>query len=91
MVELLRGNLIKGGGNPKEMQMRVLIKGRKYIVKAGETMNHKISTSIKQIIDNQTMKWIDPINTMQTIKILINFKKPKNKKTTLLNFKETFF
>lgn len=56
MAELLRGNLIKGGGNPKEMQMRVLIKGRKYIVKAGETMNHKISTSIKQIIDNQTMK-----------------------------------
>jgi hypothetical protein len=73
------------------MRVKVYIKDRKCIVRAGGTMSSKISMKIKIIIGNKFKIWIDPINIMQTIEILINFKKPKNKKSQLLNFKATYF
>jgi hypothetical protein len=63
------------------MRVKVLTKGRKYIVKAGGIMRSKIFMKIKLIIDNKIKKRIDPINKIQPIEISINFWIHKNKRS----------
>ena len=53
MAGQLRGNQTKEVENQKKMRVKVHIKGRKCIVRAGGTMSSKMSMKIKIIIGNK--------------------------------------
>ena len=94
MVESLRGKAKREGGNPGKIRMKMPIKDREFKVKDGWTMNFKILMKLIIIIIGikliiKTIKKIIKLSKMVGIKF--RYKKFKNKKILLLNFRAIFF